>query len=298
MGARLYVLGHPVAHSKSPAMHNAAYKALGLDWRYGFMDCASEQEAHVFLRAGDWLALNVTMPYKQLALARADFPSHAALLARGANVVVRTEGGVHANNTDGVGCIAYLRRCGVDFKGASVVVCGTGPTSLSIAHAALCAQAACVTLMGRDAAKAEGVVRRYAQVVGNGVGNGVGENVGEGDAARLQAGAYGQDLARISDAAVVIDATPLGMKPGDPAPFDTSALTANTVVMDAVYGHGLTALGRAATHAGCRFFDGSGMLVAQAVETVHDLAHLTGAFSVPDSVDLFDIMAKAAGFAL
>lgn len=286
MNAQLYVLGHPVAHSKSPAMHNAAYAALGLDWRYGFMDCASMQEARDFLQAGNWLALNITMPYKQLALDCADHPSHAALLARGANVLVRTADGLHADNTDGVGCIAYLRRCDVDFQGASVVVCGTGPTSLSIAHAALCAQASSVMLIGRDAAKAENVVRRYEEVVG---GN---------EAAHLQAGSYAQDLSSITGASVVIDATPLGMNPGDPAPFDTNALSAGTVVMDAVYGHGLTELGRAAADKGCRFFDGSGMLVAQAVETVRDLARLTGAFAIPDSIDLFETMAKAAGFSL
>ena len=65
---RLYVLGHPVAHSKSPVMHDAACRALGLDWEYGLMDCASEAEARKFLASGEWLACNVTMPYKPLAL--------------------------------------------------------------------------------------------------------------------------------------------------------------------------------------------------------------------------------------
>ena len=63
----LFVLGHPVAHSKSPVMHNAAYQALGLPWVYGFADCATSEEAKEFLKSGQWLAINITMPYKPLA---------------------------------------------------------------------------------------------------------------------------------------------------------------------------------------------------------------------------------------
>ena len=59
----------------------------------------------------------------------------SATLAHGANVLVNKDGALIAYNTDGQGCVAYLERAGVDFRGASVVVCGTGPTSLSILHA-------------------------------------------------------------------------------------------------------------------------------------------------------------------
>lgn len=58
----------------------------------------------------------------------------SATLAHGANVLVNKDGALIAYNTDGQGCVAYLERAGVDFRGASVVVCGTGPTSLSILH--------------------------------------------------------------------------------------------------------------------------------------------------------------------
>ena len=100
----------------------------------------------------------------------------------------------------------------------------------------------------------------------------------------------------LKGADLVIDATPLGMNEGDPTPFDTRCLSPGQTVFDVVYGHGETALLRAAREAGCAAYDGSGMLVAQAVETVRDLAAITGVFSIPAHMDLFAIMAGAAGF--
>ena len=162
MTGRAYVMGHPVAHSKSPAMHNAAYRVLGLDWAYGLADCSSEDEAVAFLKVRDWIFSNITMPWKPLAHDAATWRSDAACLAGGANVLVRRGDELLADNTDGKGCIAYLRRCGVPFEDARVVVCGTGPTSLAIMHAAAGAGASSIALLGRDEAKARRVLDGYA----------------------------------------------------------------------------------------------------------------------------------------
>ena len=284
MTAHAYVLGHPIAHSKSPAMHNAAYRALGIDWDYALADCETESEAQGFLENGDWSACNVTMPYKPLALRAADQATSAARIAGGANVLVRgADGMLHADNTDGVGCVSYLQRCGVRFDGAHAAVCGTGPTAVSIMHALVDAGVCGVALLSRDAKRAEDALARCAGEMGESSG-------------RARACAYGdaQEIVRAAD--VVVDATPLGMHEGDPAPFDTAWLSSGQVVFDVVYGHGLTALMQAARESGCRAFDGAGMLVAQAVETVRDIAEITGAFSIPADVDVFAIMAQVAGF--
>ncbi len=97
-------------------------------------------------------------------------------------------------------------------------------------------------------------------------------------------GSYATSRQAIAGADIIIDATPLGMKAGDPAPFDTALLSANQTVFDVVYGHGETALARAARAAGCRFFDGAGMLVGQAVVTVGILRDITGeaALDIPE----------------
>ena len=284
---KAYILGHPVAHSKSPAMHNAAYRALGLKWEYGFADRETEFDARVFLNVRGWRALNITMPWKPLAYELSDERSVAAELAQGANVLVNWGDRVYADNTDGKGCVSYLQRCGVSFADARVVVCGTGPTSLAIMHACAAAGAQRVTLLGRDAGKAQQALDAYRNRKANAFG-----------ATELSAGAYRENATTIAQATIVIDATPLGMQPGDPAPFNVGLLSAGQVVMDVVYGHGETALAAAARATGCQVHDGAGMLVAQAVETIKDIAAITGVFAIPAHLDLFAIMAEAAGFDL
>ena len=301
---KLYVLGHPVAHSKSPAMHNAAYRALGLPWSYELADCATEASAQAFLNARNWRACNVTMPWKPLALACATHASEAARLAQGANVLVNWAGHVHADNTDGKGCVTYLERCGVRFDGARVAVCGTGPTSFAIAHACAAAGAVLVCLLGRDEARASGAVAGYLERCGRSLEDAISGGARSAEPKDLrssetlfEAHAYDEaGLAAIAESSVIVDATPLGMKPGDPAPFDVSALRAGQTVFDVVYGHGETALIAAARAAGCAAYDGAGMLVAQAVETVLDISRITGYFEIPAHLDLFAIMAEAAGF--
>ena len=309
-------------------MHNAAYKALGLHWEYDFADCPTEVSARVFLQARSWRACNVTMPYKPIALEFATNASMAAQLAQGANVLVNWAGRLHADNTDGKGCVGYLVRCGVNFKGAQVAICGTGPTSLAIAHACASAGASRIALLSRSQETAQRVLDSYLLRAGEALlpdlaqaqapdargamdDNGAnalapaGEAAAEDDACngapkcRFEACAYDtRGLTAVANSSVVIDATPLGMKPGDPAPFDTSALALGQTVLDVVYGHGETALLHAARKAGCVALDGAGMLVAQAVETVRDIAEITGYFAIPSHIDLFAIMAQAAGFDL
>lgn len=298
---KLYVLGHPVAHSKSPDMHNAAYRALALDWEYGFADCPTESEAREFLARRDWLALNITMPWKPLAFEAATWRSESARLAGGANVLVRRGDELLADNTDGKGCVTYLRRCGVVFEGASVVVCGTGPTSLAIMHAAATAGAAHVTLLSRDAAKAARVLDGTLVADERSTDSGrdaavVAERSSATSVPLFSAGSYASSAEQIAAADIILDATPLGMKPGDPAPFDTALLSAGQAVFDVVYAHGETALLAAARAAGCSAFDGSGMLVAQAVETVRDIVDWLDVPVDLESVDLFSVMSSAAGF--
>lgn len=290
MTEHAYVLGHPVAHSKSPSMHNAVYRACGFDWEYGLADCASADEARAFLMHGDWRLLNVTMPYKPLALEAADAPSAAAQIVSGANVLIRdADGCVFADNTDGAGCVSYLQRCGVQIRGARVCVCGTGPTAISVMHACACVGAGSVVLLSRDMQRAAAALERYARALANS------GNVGARPE-RMKAFPYETADGAIGAADIIIDATSLGMNAGDPAPFDTALLRKGQVVLDVVYGHGETALVRAARTAGCIAFDGAGMLVGQAVETLRDMEKMLGNFELPADFDAFGIMAAAAGF--
>lgn len=302
---KLYVLGHPVAHSKSPVMYNALYSQLGLPWEYGLMDCATTEEAEAFLAARDFLSINITMPYKPLAFEVATAQAASAKLAKGANVLVKRGDALIAYNTDGDGCIANLERCGVDFRNARVAVCGTGPTSMAIVHAAAVAGAYDVLLLGRDRERTRERLREYVRLFDK-LANATIELPAAKEHHRtfrqayqktaFKFGTYETSTQAIAGSDIIIDATPLGMKAGDPAPFDTSLLHEGQTVFDVVYGHGETALAAGARAAGCKFVDGQGMLVAQAVATAQIVCDLSGVSLDLSFDEMFAIMARAAEF--
>ena len=302
---RLYLLGHPVAHSKSPVMYNAVYGLLGLPWTYGLADCATEEEAQAFLDARDFLSINITTPYKPHALRAATVEDASAKLAQGANVLVRRKGSLVAYNTDGQGCAFFLERSGFAFAGKRVAVCGSGPTALSVLHAASVAGADTVLLVGRNRERTRRILEGYVERFGL-LANALLDqpparshhrSLREAyECTKFTFGSYEADAAALEAADLVVNATPLGMGDADPAPFDTGLLHPGQTVFDAVYGHGETALVCAAREKGCAVHDGGGMLVAQAVATVLILCGLEGVrVSVPEG-ELFDIMARAAGF--
>ncbi len=301
---RLYIVGHPVGHSKSPAMYNAVYERMGLAWRYDFADIPEASRARDFLEAREYLSVNVTTPYKQLAFDAATAKAASVKLSGGANVLVARGEALVGYNTDGTGCVTSLARAGASFEGASVVVCGTGPTSLAILHAAAVAGAGDVCLLSRDKDHAKSVLSSYVERFGELAfsaidlpASGTGRSFrAVYDETRFRFGSYKTSLSTIEAADIVIDATPLGMCEGDPAPFDTAVLHDGQWVLDVVYGHGVTSMLAAARAAGARALDGSGMLVAQAVATARILFDIEEVSASLDDEELFEIMARAAGF--
>lgn len=303
----LYIVGHPVSHSKSPVMYNAVYSKLGLPWHYDFMDVGEDgnDRALDFLRGSGYLSVNVTTPCKPAAFDAADAKASTAILTGGVNLMVAKDGHHLGYNVDGQGCVRFLEREGVTFEGSRVVVCGTGPTSLSILHACAQAGAGSITLLGRSKERTrsvlEGYVERYRHLVSTAISlpSPNDGHLGFAEAyenARFSFGAYPTSRKALSEADVVIDATVLGMRAGDPAPFDTSLLSGSQVVMDTVYGHGETALISAAKAVGCRAFDGAGMLVSQAAISATTVCEVSGIDLRADYDELFEIMADAAGF--
>ena len=301
----LYIVGHPVSHSKSPAMYNAAYEKLGIDWKYGFKDIGNADDAERFLKSGDYISVNITTPYKPEALKAATILGATSKLAGGVNLLVRKDESLLGYNVDGDGAIRFMEREGVEFWDSKVVVCGTGPTALSILHAATMAGAKEVTLLGRDKSKSKKVLQRYVddfqELASSAIPISAGlpnrrEFLDAYEYASFKFGSYDTSKQAISEADVIVDATVLGMKEGDPPPFDTSLLREGQVVMDTVYGHGETAILHDARERGCRAFDGAGMLVSQAVLSANIVFEIQDV-RIDESYDeLFDIMAQGAGF--
>ena len=192
------------------------------------------------------------------------------------------------------------------FKGKRVVVCGTGPTALSILHACAIAGADVLLLLSRDKERARSVLDAYLERFGR-LANATIDfpAMKEGHRSFREAytkptfkfGSYTTSTGALGSADIIINATPVGMKPDDPAPFDTGLLRPGQVVMDAVYASGRTKLVTDALQADCKAaFNGGGMLVAQAVASaliVSDIAEVKIPYS---EAELFNLMADAAGF--
>jgi shikimate dehydrogenase len=233
------VIGDPVEHSRSPAMHNAAFAALDLDWVYvAFPAPRGEGAAAVrAVRVLGLAGLNVTMPHKADAASECDelAPDAAALGA--VNTVVHAEGSLVGHSTDGDGFLRALGDEGVAVAGQRALVLGAGGAGRAIAHA-LGRAGAAVTVAARRAAAAR-------------------------DAAALAPDGIPTDLTDIDveQFEVIVNATPLGMR-GEPPPFDTTRLHADQFVFDTVYPAD-TPLMLEARARGLRAAGGLGMLVHQ-----------------------------------
>lgn len=128
---RAAVLGSPVAHSLSPALHRAAYAALGLDWTYEAIEVASGG-LDAFVRGLDaqWAGLSLTMPLKQEVLPLLHERTRLVEVTHAANTVVLRDGELHGHNTDVHGIVAALREAGVTHADRAAVV-GAGATAAS-----------------------------------------------------------------------------------------------------------------------------------------------------------------------
>ena len=157
-GPRLGVLGWPVAHSRSPAMHNAALAAVGLGhWRYQLLPVPPELFTDTVrgLPGVGFVGANVTIPHKAAALALADAASPRAVAIGAANTLLfRADGSIWADNTDGPGLVAALNARGVALDGATVQVLGAGGTARAAVWA-LSDAGAEVAVWNRTRARAE-----------------------------------------------------------------------------------------------------------------------------------------------
>jgi shikimate dehydrogenase len=124
----VYLLGHPVSHSLSPPMHNAAFLALGLPHRYEARDVEPHRLGDVVdaLRKDDVLGANITIPHKEAALRLVDELADEARRIRAVNTIVRRSSRLVGDNTDGYGFARALALAGVDVTGKDAMVLGAG----------------------------------------------------------------------------------------------------------------------------------------------------------------------------
>ncbi len=244
------VIGAPVAHSRSPALHGYWLRKYGIRGYYVPLEVpqsALEEVLRAMPRMG-FVGANVTIPHKETALRLADTVSDRAALIGAANTLIfRTDGRVHADNTDGYGFLENLRQGapGWQADAGPCVVLGAGGAARAVVASLIEAGAEEIRLTNRTRNRAEALRAEFGTKVT------VVDWVQAGNA--------------IEGAATVVNTTSLGMVGKSEFRVPLDGLSPDAVVTDLVYTPLDTALLIRAREIGCRTVDGLGMLLHQAV---------------------------------
>ena len=247
----LWLLGHGIADSPSPAMQNAALRACELDWEYVLRDVAPSSlgTALAEMRAGGARGANVTIPHKRAVAAACDELVGDAAVTRAVNTVVVEEGRLVGDNTDAPGLEGALRHLDLwPAPGAAVVVLGAGGAAAAAVLALSRAAAAAITVAARRRDAADAVIAA------------LGAHVPVLRAADWNPGVVRDRLRHGGGVSVLVNATPA---PLAELPVDISALPQTCVMVDLRYRPRPVDLVAAASQRGLRASDGLEMLLHQ-----------------------------------
>lgn len=244
---RAWLFGHPVAHSVSPAIHNAAFAAIGIDVEYRAVDVSPEElpEAVAAFRAHGDIGVNLTIPHKLAVLELADGRTEETRLIGAANTLFWQDGALMADNTDARGLERAIRDTWDPAPGGKAVLLGSGGAARAAA-VALARLGLAVAVVARRPVPAESVAATAAELGAEAVG------------LPLEHAA-----AALDGAVLVVNATPLGLH-GEAVPEPFLRLRPGQMALDLVYGREDTPFLAAARAAGLPAADGLGMLVGQA----------------------------------
>jgi shikimate dehydrogenase len=245
------VLGRPIAHSRSPELHLAAYRALGLhDWTYERIECGADELPGVVGGFGpEWVGVSVTMPGKFAALRFADVHTERAALVGSANTLVRTPAGWRADNTDVDGVAGAVGSA----RGRALV-CGSGGTAPAAVVGLAELGVTAITIVARDPQKAARLVELGTRI---------------GVATRFRGLDSGELADEVASAEVLVSTLP-----ADVASRYAATFAPIPVLLDAVYDPWPTPLAEAVAAAGGRVISGLQMLLHQAFAQVEQFTGL------------------------
>jgi shikimate dehydrogenase len=251
------VIGWPIEHSLSPAMHNAVYEELGLDWAYLPLAVPDEiglRRVVAAIRTLPFVGFNVTMPYKADILELCDEVAMAARMAGAVNTVHCVDGRLVGYNTDGRGLLESLADdAGFLAVGKRVVLLGAGGAAGAAIVAFILERVASIDIVVRDLARADEIIER------------VQPHLKDTEATALT---FDEAEHTVREADLIVNATPVGMSSGDSSPIPAEWISSEQVVLDMVYGGAPTQLLQDARAAGAKALDGLGMLVGQGATAV------------------------------
>lgn len=245
---RACVIGHPVAHSRSPLMHRHWLETYGIEGDYVREDVAPEAIDRFLDRLGDtYVGANVTIPHKEAAFRKLKRPDAVATALGAANTLWFENGELCGSNTDVYGFLAHLDESlpGWQRRTATALVLGAGGAARGIVYALASRKIGRIELVNRTRVRAETLARHF------------GPNCAVSDWAGLPA--------LLTEADLLVNTTSLGMKGQPPLLLDLAPLKKNAAVCDIVYVPLETALLAAARRRGHPAIDGLGMLLHQAV---------------------------------
>ncbi len=254
----LGLIGTPVGHSKSPAMYNYCFEKYGLNCAYLAFDVDMEhvEDAVAAIRTFNLQGANVTMPLKNAVIPYLDEVSPASLAIGSVNTIVNRGGRLCGYVSDGMGYTGELRRGGVEIAGKTVTLLGAGGAASAIAIEAALEGAKEIRVFNKRDAFWD---RALANL----------KTIGEAaPACKISLSDLDDSEAlreSIAGSDILTNATRVGMKPmdGESLITDTTMFRPELIVTDVVYDPEETKLLRDAKAAGCRTFDGLGMLVEQ-----------------------------------
>ena len=251
------LLGHPVAHSLSPAMHNAAFEALGLRARYTLLDVEPRDLTTTLdeLHASGFGGLNITIPHKEAAyrfLARHHALADSARALQAVNTIVfQRDGSMVGHNTDAPGFLDALKEAfHVTPRGKHVLLLGCGGAGRAVALT--CASQGATSIQVANIYPAP---RRRLLLALRKAAPGL----------PVSSVALSRAARHARDHDLIIQATPVGMKPGDPSLLPSEAFHQGQLVFDLIYNPAETRLLATARAAGARTANGLGMLLHQGV---------------------------------
>ena len=245
------IFGDPIAHTRSPAMHNAAFQALGLPYVYlpFHVRPADLVRAVRGMRALGLLGLNVTVPHKERIVRCLDSLSPEAELCGAVNTVVNQDGHLFGDNTDGRGFLNSLQEAKLSPRGIEVVLIGAGGSARAVLVSLIRARCAAIRIVNRTQANARKLVRTYRRT-------------GETRLEALPLDSL-RDPAVLSGAKLVINASAVGLHDDEFLPLAYTATQAGCLFYDLLYRPDRTPFLRHARAAGRPVMDGRRMLLHQ-----------------------------------
>jgi shikimate dehydrogenase len=250
------VFGDPVEHSLSPAMHNAAYAALGLDRVYAAFRVTPSMLAPAVraLPALGIIGVNLTVPHKERALRMVAKLSAEARMLGAINCIVNRPSGLYGDNTDARGLERDLQSLGVALKGSTAFVIGAGGAAAAAVVACLRCGAREVVIANRTPARALALGRRLRARLPRALG---------GVALSVRGLDVLADATVLGRAALIINATPMGLTSAGFVRIDRAHTARECFFYDLIYAAQPTAFLTPAIALGRRSADGAGMLVNQ-----------------------------------